>query len=251
MIKRTSRLAAVVAVTLATLTAGAQTPKQPVMPSDAALKKVPRPTMPSAEVLQRATKPVDVGRIMEQAGQRAFNNPSGGRGFAMPEVPMLPGGQGVDIEKLASLHKQLPEGPPDDEAPQLVVFVSLSMPQASLKRIGQQARQAGAVVAVRGVLHGLGKGNWDKSLKALTPLAETGADIQIHPQLFARYNITAVPTVVVAASPNPGCQDDACDTRSVSVRGDASLDYILDRIAQRKDDLGAIARERLQKLRKS
>lgn len=156
---------------------------------------------------------------------------------------------GVDPAAIAEQYKNLGKQATDADAPELIVFVSLSMPEASLKRIGEQARRAGAVVAFRGPKFGLKKGTWNASMEALKPVVDTGADVQIHPELFTRYNVSVVPTVVVAASPQAGCQEDACAAASAAVVGDVSLDYALDQLSERKDLVGKTARMRLDRLR--
>lgn len=208
-------------------------PAAPVMPDNAAIDSMMR------QQQQRA--PIDLESASRQIGPAGA--PRGG--LAMPPIDANSGQ--VDIEKLARMYSDMKTQPASEDAPNLIVFVSLSIPEATLLRIGQQAAKANAVVAVRGFRYGLGKG-MDKSMKALQPLIETGADVQVHPELFDRYNVKVVPTVVVASDPEPGCTQDACASKSVAVRGDASLDYILDRVAQRRDPVGQLAKERLKLL---
>lgn len=158
---------------------------------------------------------------------------------------------GVDPAAIAEQYKNLGKQATESDAPELIVFVSLSMPEASLKRIGEQAKRAGAVVAFRGPKFGLRKGTWTDSMAALKPVVDTGADVQIHPELFTRYNVSVVPTVVVASSPQAGCQEDACAAAFASVVGDVSLDYALEQLAERKDPIGKTARDRVKRLRNS
>jgi conjugal transfer pilus assembly protein TrbC len=156
---------------------------------------------------------------------------------------------GVDPAAIAEQYKNLGRKPSNSDAPELMIFVSLSMPETSLKLLGQQAKQAGAVVVFRGLKYGLRKGTYTQSMQALKPIVGTGADVQIHPELFGRYHVTAVPTLVVSAAPQSGCQDDACAAQSAAVMGDVSLDYALERLTSRTDAIGNIARERLKLLR--
>ena len=210
-------------------------PVVPALPDNRALDAVMR------DQQQRATTDLE-------AASRQLGPPGAPRGgITLPSIN--PSGGAVDIEQLARMYSDMKAQPDSEDTPNLIVFVSLSMPEASLIRIGQQAAKARAVVAVRGLRYGFGKGAMDKSVKALEPLIKTGADVQVHPELFQRYNIQSVPTVVVASDADRGCAQDACASKSAAIRGDASLDYILDRIAARPDVVGSIAKERLKLLR--
>ena len=206
------------------------------MPSDDAMNKAMQAAQRRAE------------SVMGEAQRQALPN-----NVTMPRmIPKFDGASagGVDPGAIAESYKNLGKASNSD-APQLMIFVSLSMPEESLKRIGAQAKKAGAIVGFRGLKYGLSKGAWTNSLNALKPIADTGAEVQIHPELFTRYNVTAVPTLVVAAAPKQGCQDDACAAQSASVVGDVTMDYALERLTDRKDEIGEIARTRMKRLRNS
>lgn len=205
---------------------------------------VAQPAMPSDDVMNKAMQAAKkrAGSVLDDAASQAMPG-----NVTMPRmVPEFANKGTLDPAALAESYKKL--GKPDDaEAPELMVFVSLSMPEESLRRIGMQAKKLGAVVVLRGMKFGLR--NWNDSVNALKPISNTGADIQIHPELFTRYNVTAVPTLVVSSSPKSGCQDEACASQAASVTGDVSLDYALERLTDRKDTVGAIARERVKRLK--
>lgn len=172
--------------------------------------------------------------------------------FSMPNVGTGREKGTVDPARIAQMYLDANKLAVNSDKPEVMIFVSLSMPPAALERIGKQAQKAGAVVFFRGLKYSLmdPKG-WTKSIKALEPISATGADVQIHPELFTRFNVTAVPTVVVSSNPKEGCQDDACASFSASVTGDVSLDYALAQLEDRKDAVGEIARMTNQKLRNS
>jgi len=207
-------------------------------------------TMPDDEALKNAMRAAQIraASVLDTAERQA--QPSS----VVPplKVPQFDPrtASGTDPAVLAEKYKQLGK-PTDSEAPELIIFVSVSMPVESLQRIGQQARQANAVVVFRGLKFGLRKGTMNDSMKAMKPVVDTGADVEIHPELFERYNVTTVPTVVVAAAPQAGCQDSACAAKSASVVGDVTLDYALERLTDRDDEVGRIARARLKRLRNS
>ena len=205
------------------------------IPTDAAMEKAMR------AVQQRATGALD--------GAQRQAAPGGG-GVARI-IPDFQNAEGVDPAAIAENFKQGGPKPKDEDAPELIIFASLSRPEASLRKIGEQAKRAGAVVVFRGLKHGFAMGGWNRSMQALKPIADTGAEVQVHPELFTRYNVTAVPTVVVTATPQAGCQDDACAGQSASVLGDVTLDYALETLVDRKDQVGVIARKRIKLLRNS
>lgn len=89
---------------------------------------------------------------------------------------------------------------PDKNVPQVLVFVSFSMPIASLAAIVHDAQQQGAQVLLRGLV--------DRSFKrTVVRLSEVikqagGGGMQLDPVAFERYHITCVPTVVVLNTPD-------------------------------------------------
>lgn len=129
----------------------------------------------------------------------------------------------------------------------LMVFVSLSMPLDTLKRLARQSAKSGAVMILRGLKGGLKDHGLTRTMAAIKPLADEGASIQIDPTAFARFNVQTVPTFVLA-SEQPGCMPDQCQIDSVAVAGDVSLDYALEYFAKRNDTFGQLATERLRKM---
>lgn len=122
----------------------------------------------------------------------------------------------------------------------IAVAVSLSMPRASLLKLGQDARDAGLALTFRGVgteiqnrpdekpqtiAQRYGKGLIARHMEDFKFLTDAGANVQIDPVLFARHNITDVPRVMVV----PVCRS-ACErTQAILVaRGDVSLRYALE-----------------------
>lgn len=132
----------------------------------------------------------------------------------------------------------LPQTQEEDIA--IAIAVSLSMPRASLLKLGQDARDAGLAMTFRGVgteiqnrpdekpqtvAQRYGKGLIARHMEDFKFLTDAGANVQIDPVLFARHNITDVPRVMVV----PVCRS-ACErTQAILVaRGDVSLRYALD-----------------------
>jgi len=105
----------------------------------------------------------------------------------------------------------------------ILIFVSFSMPQESLKGWLQQAKRVGAAVYIRGLVDN----SFIKTAKAVTALLkDQKGGLLIDPPLFKKYAITEVPAVVVS---NQGDFD--------VIYGDVTLDYALEKIMQsRKSD---------------
>jgi len=222
--------------------------QSPSKPSEDALNKAMQATQRrAATVMDELGKTGNGALPPAVAGQRGMPKLLPGDGTG----PSSLSGEGFDPAALAAKYQSMKEATSkaSKDSNELMVFVSLSMPPATLKRIGEQAKRAGAIVVFRGLKYGLRKGAWADSMNALKPIADTGADVQINPELFERFHIQVVPTLVVASSAPEGCQGNQCEAGSVSVVGDVSMDYALETLAPRKDAIGRIAREREAKIK--
>lgn len=158
-------------------------------------------------------------------------------------------GDVVDPAEIAKLYQRAGmqkgmSGPKDE----LLVFVSTSIPAETLKVIGAQANRYGAILVLRGVAGGFSGKNLRATVNALKPATDQGADVQIHPELFKRYGVNAVPTTVLAAYAGKGCEEGFC-AQHIALVGDVSIEYALEEFSRRKDKLGRIAEDRLAKAR--
>ncbi len=133
-----------------------------------------------------------------------------------------------------------------DTGPDLLVFVSFSMPDASLKRLATDAAKTNAVLVFRGPK----EGSLKKTLLAFEPLAKLGASAILHPEAFTWNRIDSVPVFVLGTAAGGGC-DDAADScrETLRIAGDASLEYILERMARASHPLAEEAERRLTRLR--
>ena len=133
-----------------------------------------------------------------------------------------------------------------DTGPDLLVFVSFSMPEASLKRLATDAAKTNAVLVFRGPKDGSLK----QTLQAFEPLAKLGASAILHPEAFTWNRIDSVPVFVLGTAAGGGC-DDAADScrETIRIAGDASLEYILERMARASHPLAEEAERRLTRLR--
>lgn len=151
---------------------------------------------------------------------------------------LTPGEVQAIVQQAQESVQTLPQTQEEDIA--IAIAVSLSMPRASLLKLGQDARNAGLTLTFRGVgteiqnrpdekpqtvAQRYGKGLIARHMEDFKFLTDAGANVQIDPVLFARHNITDVPRVMVV----PVCRS-ACErTQAILVaRGDVSLRYALD-----------------------
>lgn len=255
-------LSLTVAATYATVAKGDQTGvtpgQQQQMPRAEDIKRIP---LPSAAEMNRAMdearrKAGTSGREnLDAAARRAqvqVDPQAAARGMPKADlqaVPMLNMGK-IDPLELARQYKQISGESSEDERFNVLVFVSLTMPEEALKRIGEDAKKIGAVVVMRGMKFGLKPGTWAESLEAIKPLAGTGANVQINPELFKQFGIRAVPTFAVSSKPvgDKGCGDGSCSAGIATVVGDVTMEYALGIIGDRRDAVGQIAREMSDKL---
>lgn len=160
------------------------------------------------------------------------------------------------LEASSELSQQMraPEAAPQKPLPQAFMLVSFSMPQASLERLARDAKDAGVPLVFRGVPET--KPSSDpklpllnpQSLAAFQPLIDSGADVQLNPELFSEFNIRQVPALIIkeeSLASSDGCIQSA---KAVIVPGDVTLGYALDRLTDRKDSVGDAARALRAKL---
>jgi len=177
------------------------------------------------------------------------------------QLPRLPAGsaQPVDLRGLAEQHSAgvgLPGafGPAQvrgqDEAQREptsgpVVFVSLGMPEASLRRLVADAETAGALLVLRGLK--------ERSLQTTVAtikglMGERRVEWRVDPKLFDTFAVQAVPTLVLIDPSDPlagGCRSDQCaPVRHARLAGDVPLRYALQEIAAADSNLRPVA-ERL------
>lgn len=101
------------------------------------------------------------------------------------------------LEASSELSQQMrdPEVATQKPLPQAFVLVSFSMPEASLERLARDTKDAGVPLVFRGVPETKGPSDSKlpllnpQSLSAFQPLIESGADVQLNPELFSEFNI--------------------------------------------------------------
>jgi conjugal transfer pilus assembly protein TrbC len=156
----------------------------------------------------------------------------------------------VDLEALAS---QFNGGRPavQKTGSDLMVFVSLSMPEHVIKVMARQAKEAGAVMVMRG----LKAGSWQETWKVLAALNQgIGAEWIIHPEGFKQFKITKVPSIVLADGNTASVMEDGCARAGsyAALAGDVSIEQALGIMKVRGAPvISQLAVDRLGRLRRA
>ena len=189
-------------------------------------------------------------RFREEAGAVQEGGVANMRGVAASELPVGPPGA-VDFDEIvkgAAANASVPSG----DAPKLIVFASLSMPQASLKRLIADTAQAGGVVVFRGFPDNSAKA-FVKQLGAVVSRDDM-TSIGIDPRLFRAFSVQAVPTYVSVSSDFDLCAGFNCQTKLPPfdrIVGNVSLEYALEQFAQGRGPGARVAAVGLSNLRKA
>jgi conjugal transfer pilus assembly protein TrbC len=148
----------------------------------------------------------------------------------------------------SSIHpaNMTPLNGPLQETGEVFVFVSSSMPHASLVQWFSQANQLGAALVLRGLVN-----NSLPDTKAwLKQLLNDQGGIEINPVAFEVYGITEVPAVVVTSGPIT-CSSDCSASPFDVVTGNSSLFEALKAIVKQGEVGKTIAQERLARIKEA
>ncbi len=213
------------------------------------------PRWPTAQEIERAKadRPLPAPDTLIPA-PRALPRigPGSGEGPGAAQRPPA-SGAGIDIGALARQGSQIggaigPGALPPQE-PALRIFVTLDMPQGSLRRLVDQAERSGAVL----VLRGLKNQSMRQTVAAVSDLlGERKAGWVIDPEAFERHGVEAAPTFLLTIGEDaPPCSATTCTVPRpfISVSGDVGLDYALEHMVRRHPGTGAVAGPYLSRLR--
>lgn len=140
--------------------------------------------------------------------------------FLKEPRPVAPQDQSfLDAQAQQLRQSMQPGGRPVDAA---LVFVSFSMPPDELRQRVQDAAALNIPVVIRGMVNGDMR-TTANAVAGLVKESNTGG-VQIDPTTFRKYNITAVPVLIVAC----GNQGDKVDR----LQGDLTLHQALKRVAE-------------------
>ena len=184
------------------------------------------------------------GELLMRRAEESFQADPGRPIQTTPRVPADVTRPGADPLAVAERYRQTQGARDQAEArPDLLVFVSFTMPGPSLERLASDAGKAGAVLVFRGPK----EGSLRKTLAAFEPLAKRGARATLDPEAFARHRIEAVPVYLLGQA--GGCGEATACAEILRITGDAGLDDVLERMARADHPLAAVAEARLARLR--
>ncbi|AOH87259.1 pilus assembly protein (plasmid) [Sphingomonas panacis] len=152
------------------------------------------------------------------------------RRVAGNELPKGPAGA-VDFDEIVQGAANN-VGARSGEAPQFIVFASLSMPDAALKQLVRDTASAGGVVVFRGFPNNSAK----EFVARISKVVERDqfANIGIDPRLFRAFDVQAVPTYVAVSSDFDLCAGFSCTTKLPPydrIVGNVTVDYALSSFA--------------------
>jgi type-F conjugative transfer system pilin assembly protein TrbC len=114
----------------------------------------------------------------------------------------------------------------------LYVFVSFSMGEKALLNLAREGKLFGATLVLRGFV----EGSYLKTAKAAQKIIiETGQGVLIDPELYTLFDITAVPTFVLARSFQPYAQERIQTPIHDKLQGHVSVRYALEQFAKEGD----------------
>jgi len=167
--------------------------------------------------------------LPSEAGHRSapLNSPNL-EALPQPATPVL-----VDLEALARGYAGQSDAMAQAQGltagPGLFLFVSLTMPRATLQGLVDQAARAKATIVIRGFAKGSLR---DTVTQVQDLIGKQQVAIQIDPLAFDRFAITKVPSfVLVRDGTRPvACANGSCAPADSFLRstGDVSLDYALE-----------------------
>lgn len=166
-------------------------------------------------------------------------------GQAMPNTERLPqpGAKAPDIETIARKFQSIKNSSPTGKSgqPDLLIFVSFSMPREALIRSIEQAERAGGALVFRG-LKGDSMKRMGEEVRAL--IGERNVSVAIHPPAFQQFSISQVPAVVIANARAGSVMEDGCSKPETfaKVTGDVTLNFALDYIERKSPEWAKVAR---------
>ena len=133
--------------------------------------------------------------------------------------------------------------------PEIIIFMSLSVPGAGLRQWSLEAARIGAPLVLRGV----GPQGLKATVKRVGAHLAEGAGAAIDPRLFRLFDIKAVPAVAVVPGGVPPCRSRGCSADPAPphdrVGGNIGLDAALRIIAEEGGPGRETARRHLAELR--
>lgn len=112
----------------------------------------------------------------------------------------------------------------------LMIFVSSSIPPSVLKQFSLDAKKAGGVLVLRGLIND----SFNDTVSFIQTLNDKGTRAIIDPNAFRLFDVRQVPEIVVVVD-NNNCQSGRCDHTPFfdKMSGAVTLEYALDEISKR------------------
>lgn len=227
----------------------------------------------SAVAIAQVVDGLDIGAIQRRGSAaeveaQAFADQVKSRGDAMREdAKQTAEGGNANLQRAAALASADPKavvdleamvkgiGAKDEagEAPQLIVFVSLSMPPESLKPLLKDVNRAGGAAVFQGFPNNSVKA-FTAGLAKVLDDKDTHRAIGIDPRLFRAFNVQTVPQIVAVSSDFDVCDGFNCATKVPThdrIMGNVTLQYALETFADGRGPGASVAAVALRRLKAS
>ncbi len=158
----------------------------------------------------------------------------------------------MDLDAMVAQADAARAGPGNSAGPRLIVFASTSMPAASLAALVKDVTKSGGVVVFQGFPDNSPKA-FGAAILRFVAQGQSTRGIGIDPRLFRAFNVTVVPTYVVASRDFDLCDGFSCVTAIPPhdrMAGNVTTDYALAQFAAGGGPGAAAARGYLARLRK-
>jgi conjugal transfer pilus assembly protein TrbC len=190
--------------------------------------------------------------VLEQADATALQARSHGEEYARtaPTARPQPSDPIFDFDQMVAAAGTAAKGNLG-EAPRFIAFASLSMPPQALRDMITRVNAAGGVVVLRGFPAGSAKVLTEALRKVALDQEQMGS-VGIDPRLFRAFNVTAVPTYVVASTDFDLCDGFDCQTQVPPhdrLSGNVTADFALETIARGGGPAARMASQYLARLK--
>jgi len=190
--------------------------------------------------------------VLEQADATALQARAHGEDYARtaPTATPQPSEPIFDFDEMVAAAGTAAKGDLG-EAPRFIAFASLSMPAQALRDMITRVNAAGGVVALRGFPAGSAKALTEALGKVALDQEQTGS-VGIDPRLFRAFNVTAVPTYIVASTDFDLCDGFDCQTQVPPhdrLSGNVTADFALETIARGGGPAARMAAQYLARLK--
>ncbi len=203
-----------------------------------------------AEVAEQRRRIMETMAATQQLGIPTQTPQGNGNGASLKALdgflaPINANAKPIDLQML-SRQGSLPQGQPvaEKKGSDLMIFISMSMPEQMIMNYAAQAKRFGAVLILRGFV--------DEKLSitrdVLGRLNKSGAEFEVSPEPFKYFKITKVPTFVLASANATSVLEYGCAKPEtfVSISGDLELAAALDKFSLlSKSVLGKDAKARI------